>query len=54
MTYFRRRSNFKPLKLGTYPISADREFPIEIGSVADLKIKYLEIVNIKTNHIDFI
>jgi len=29
----------------TCPISADREFSIEIGSVADLKIKNLEIVN---------
>jgi hypothetical protein len=29
----------------TCPISADREFSIEIGSVADLKFKNLEIVN---------
>jgi hypothetical protein len=38
----------------TCPISADREFSIEIGSVADLKIKNLEIVNKTTNHVDFI
>jgi hypothetical protein len=29
----------------TCPISADREFSIEIGSVADFKFKDLEIVN---------
>jgi len=29
----------------TCPISTDREFSIEIGSVADLKIKNLEIVS---------
>jgi hypothetical protein len=38
----------------TCTISADREFSIEIGSAADLKIKNLEIVNKNTNHIDFI
>jgi len=38
----------------TCPISAYREFSIEIGSVADLKIKNLEIVNKTTNHVDFI
>jgi hypothetical protein len=38
----------------TCPISADREFSIEIGSVADLKIKNLEIVNKTTNHVDFV
>jgi hypothetical protein len=38
----------------TCPISADREFSIEIESVADLKIKNLEIVNKTTNHMDFI
>jgi hypothetical protein len=35
-------------------ISADREFSNEIGSVTDLKIKNLEIVNKTTNHMDFI
>jgi hypothetical protein len=35
----------------TCPISADREFSIEIGLVADLKIKNLEIVNKTTNHV---
>jgi hypothetical protein len=38
----------------TYPISADREFSIKIGSVADLKIKNLEIVNKITNHVDIV
>jgi len=38
----------------TCPISADREFSIEIGSVADLKFKNLEIVNKTANHVDFI
>jgi hypothetical protein len=38
----------------TCPISADREFSNEIGSVANLKIKNLEIVNKTTNQIDFI
>jgi hypothetical protein len=38
----------------TCPISVDREFSIEIGSVADLKIENLEIVNKTTNHVDFI
>jgi hypothetical protein len=35
----------------TCPISEDREFSIEIGSVADLKIKNLEIVNKTKNHV---
>jgi hypothetical protein len=35
----------------TCPISADAEFSIEIGSVADLKI---EIVNKITNHVDIV
>jgi hypothetical protein len=38
----------------TCPISADREFSIEIGSVAALKIKNLEIVNKITNHLDIV
>jgi hypothetical protein len=38
----------------TCPISADREFSIEIGSVADLKIKNLEIVKKTTNHVDIV
>jgi hypothetical protein len=38
----------------TCPISEDREFSIEIGSVADLKIKNLEIVNKITNHVDIV
>jgi hypothetical protein len=38
----------------TCPISADREFSIEIGLVANLKFKNLEIVNKTTNHVDFI
>jgi len=38
----------------TCPISADREFSIEIGSVSDLKIENLEIVNKTTNNVDFI
>jgi hypothetical protein len=38
----------------TCPISADREFSIEIGPVADLKFKNLEIVNKTTNDVDFI
>jgi hypothetical protein len=38
----------------TCPIAADREFSIEIGSVADLKIKNLEIVNKTKKHMDFI
>jgi hypothetical protein len=38
----------------TCPISSDREFSIEIGSVADLKIKNLEIVNKTTNHVDIV
>jgi hypothetical protein len=42
------------LKSATCLISAGREFSIEMGSVADLKIRNLEIVNINTNHIDFI
>jgi hypothetical protein len=39
ITKISHRSDFNPLKLVTCPISADREFSIEIGSVADLKIK---------------
>jgi hypothetical protein len=54
MTKIGHRSNFNPLKLVTCPISADREFSIEIGSVAALKIKKLKIVNKGTNQIDFI
>jgi hypothetical protein len=54
MTEIGHRSNFNPLKLVTCPISADREFFIEIGSVADLKIKNFEIVNKAANHIDLI
>ncbi len=46
-------SDFKPLKLVTHLISADREFSIEIGLVGDLKIQNLEIVNINTNNIYF-
>jgi hypothetical protein len=38
----------------TCPISADREFSIEIGLVANLKIKNLEIVNKTTNHEDIV
>jgi hypothetical protein len=38
----------------TCRISADREFSIEIGSVADLKIKNLEIVSKATNHVDIV
>jgi hypothetical protein len=38
----------------TCPISADREFSIEMRSVADLKIKNLEIVNKTTNHVDIV
>jgi hypothetical protein len=38
----------------TCPISEDREFSIEIGSVADLKIKNLEIVNKTTNRVDIV
>ncbi len=41
-------------EIATDPISADREFSIEIGSVANLKFKNLEIVNKTTNHVDFI
>jgi hypothetical protein len=37
----------------TCPISADRDFSIEIRPVADLKIKNLEIVNKNANHVDF-
>jgi hypothetical protein len=54
MTEISHQSNFNPLKLMTCPISADREFPIEIGSVANLKIRNLEIVNKTTNLMDFI
>ncbi len=54
ITEIGHRSDFNPLKSVTYPISADREFSIEIGSVADLKFKNLEIVNKATNHGDFI
>jgi hypothetical protein len=54
MTDFGHRSDFKLLKSAACLISADREFSIEMGSVADLKIRNLEIVNIDTNHIDFI
>jgi hypothetical protein len=45
MRNFGHQSDSKPLKSATCLISADREFSIEIGSVADLKIKSLEIVN---------
>jgi hypothetical protein len=38
----------------TCPISADREFSIEIGLVANLKIKNLENVNKTTNHVDIV
>jgi hypothetical protein len=49
-----QRSDFNPLKSVTCLISADREFSIKIGSVADLKIKNLEIVNKITNHVDIV
>jgi hypothetical protein len=42
------------MKSLTCLISADREISIEIGLVANLKIKNLEIVNKTTNHMDFI
>ena len=45
ITEIGHRSDFNPLKLVTCPISADREFSIEIGAVADFKFKDLEIVN---------
>jgi hypothetical protein len=54
ITEISHRSDFNPLKLVTCPISADREFSIEIGSVADLKIKNLEIVNKITNNVDIV
>jgi hypothetical protein len=54
MTDIGHRSDFNPLKSVTCLISADREFSIEIRSVADLKIKNLEIVNKTTNRIHFI
>jgi hypothetical protein len=54
MTNFGCRSDFKPLKSVNSQISADREFSIEIGSVANWKIKNLQIVNTNTNYIDFI
>jgi hypothetical protein len=54
ITEIGHRSDFNPLKSVTCPISADRELSIEIGSVADLKFKNLEIVNKTTNHVDFI
>jgi hypothetical protein len=54
ITEIGHRSDFNPLKLVTCPISADREFYIEIESVVDLKFKNLEIVNKTTNHVDFI
>ncbi len=54
ITEIGHRSDFNPLKSVTYPISADREFSMEIGSVADLKFKNLEIVNKATNHVHFI
>jgi hypothetical protein len=38
----------------TCQISADREFSIEIGSVANLKIRNLENVNTNTNYLDII
>jgi hypothetical protein len=40
--------------IGPCLISADREFFIEIRSVANLTIKNLEIENKNTNHMDFI
>jgi hypothetical protein len=49
ITEISHRSDFNPLKSVTCPISADRKFSIEIGSVANLKIKNLEIVNKTTN-----
>jgi hypothetical protein len=54
ITEIGHRSDFKPLKSVTCPISADREFSIEIRSVANLKIENLEIVNKTTNHVDFV
>jgi hypothetical protein len=45
ITEIGHRSDFNPLKSVTCPISADREFSIEIGSVADFKFKDIEIVN---------
>jgi hypothetical protein len=54
MTDFSHQSDFKHLKSASCAISADREFSIEIGSVAGLKIKNLKIVSKNTNHIDFI
>jgi hypothetical protein len=35
-------------------IPSDREFSIEMGSVADLNVKNLEIVNKTTNHVDIV
>ncbi len=54
MTEFSHQYDFKLLKLVTYLISKDKFFSTEIGSVAFLKIKNIEIININTNHIDFI
>ncbi len=54
ITEISHRSDFNPVKSVTCPISADREFSFEIGSVADLKIKNLEIVNKTTNHEDIV
>jgi hypothetical protein len=45
ITKIGHRSDFNPLKSVTCPISAGRECSIEIGLVANLKIKNLEIVN---------
>jgi hypothetical protein len=48
------RAPFQASEIDAFSISADIKFSIEIRSVADLKIKNFEIVNISTNHIDFI
>jgi hypothetical protein len=40
--------------LVTFPISSDREFSIEIRSVADLNVKNLETVNKTAKHVDIV
>jgi hypothetical protein len=54
ITKISHRSNFNHLKSVTCLISADREFSIKTGLVADLKNKNLEIVNKTTNHVDIV
>ncbi len=54
MTNIGSQFDFKPLNLVTCPISAERQFSFEIGTVGNLKKENFRIVNININQIAFV